>query len=284
MTSTNLFLNHVPEGTALFYEFHKDRPLVDLDYHQAYMNNDVVESSLLTPEHREWVEGVAALREEYASKDSRLYVEWDNPGNGPLQTPAVFIDFGSWWKKTEHNLTTENWIPFITKFLNAAGVEFSETDLPAFPDVASAPIIAIGVFPARMKDEIWIRVVCCDKTEKTREFAESQGFSTKWFDEFNVVQECSVCLISFDLYKDRVERPAAEMILKDALRRAYGSSTANVFPEFQDKVEAAREIITEAHGDHHASLNLCHFKVELTDEGFENRDVKMYFIATTKRG
>lgn len=284
MTDTNLFLNHVPEGTALFYEFHKDRPLVDLDYHQAYMNNDVVESSLLTPEHREWVEGVAAIKEEYASKDSRLYVEWDNPGDGDLQTPAVFIDFGSWWKKAEHNLTTDNWTPFISKFLSAAGIEFSEEDLPEFPDVTPFPIIAIGVFPARIRDEIWIRVVCCDETTKARGFAERQGFSTKWFDEFDVVQECSSCLISFDLYKNRLERPAAEMILKDALRNTDGTSAPKVFPEFQDEVEKAREIITEAHGNYHSSLNLCHFKVELTDKGFENRDVKMYFIATTKQG
>jgi hypothetical protein len=282
MSNSNIFLNHAPEGTALFYEFHKDRPLVDLDYHQAYMNEDVAESSLLTPEHKEWVEKVAAIREEYASKDSRLYVEWDNPGAGPLQTPAVFIDFGSWWKKAEHNLTADNWVPFITKFLDAAKVDFVEEDLPEFPNVGSTPVIAIGVFPARIGGEVWIRVVCCDGTTNIREFVEGQGFSTNWFDEFDVSQECASCLISFDLYKNRVERPAAEMILKGALRGAYGSSTATVFPEFQDKVEEARKIITDAHGSYHKSLNLCHFKVELTDKGFENRDVKMYFIATTK--
>lgn len=282
MTSSNPFLNHAPEGSVLFYEFHKDRPLVDLDYHQAYMNDDVVESSLLTPEHRDWVEKVVAIKEEYASKESRLYVEWDNPGTGPLQTPAVFIDFGSWWKRAEHSLTADNWVPFITKFLEAAELDFSEEDLPEFPKIGSTPIIAIGVFPARIKDEVWIRVVCCDETVKSRNFAESQGFSVKWFDEFDVVQDCTSCLISFDLYKSRVERPAAELILKDVLKFALNSEPVKVVPEFEDKVEEARKIVKDAHGDYHKTLNLCHFKVELTEKGFENRDIKMYFIATTK--
>jgi hypothetical protein len=204
-----------------------------------------------------------------------MYVEWDNPGDGPLETPAVFVDFGTWWNKPGGaDLTPDNWVPFLTEMLSAAGFETPEESLPAFPEVDPFNIIAIGVFPARIKGEVWVRVVFCGDTSKSRFFAESRGFSTKWFDELDVTRNCTTCLISFDLYKDKVERPAAEMILKED-----GSC---VFPEFEDKIEEAREVIARSHGEYHKDLRLCHFKTELTEKGFEDRNVKMYFIATTK--
>lgn len=282
MTDTNLFLNHVPEGTINFYEFHKDRSVKACDYHQAYMLDDIAVSALLTPEHQEWVTKAKAIKDVFSCEKARLYVEWDHPGEGELQMPAIFLDFGNWRSEPAGKLANDgSWEDLFFELVRASGHEFERDDIPKCPDVSPFNKIAIGFFPARVKDEPWIRVVCNKTVPEAAEFARSMGFSTKWFDKFDIVKHCTTCLISFDVYKDRIEKPAAEMIL---LANDHNKvDVPEAFSEFAPIFDEAYDTIMEAHGAYLRDLRLCHFKVGLTDEAFEKGDAKMYVIGSVKK-
>jgi len=280
MTDTNLFLKHTPEGTINFYEFHPERPATSFDYHQAYMGQDVAVSTLLTPEHQDWVTKAKAIKDKFSCEEARLYVEWDNPGDGELQKPAIFLDFGNWRVEPAGELANDgSWEDLFYELVQASGHNFSREDIPKCPDVSPFLKIAIGFFPARVKDEPWIRVVCNKTVPEAKAFAESMGFSTKWFEKFDIVKHCTTCLISFDVYKDRIEKPAAEMILL-AADHTNKPEVPDAFAEFAPLYEQAKEMIEEAHGKHITQLRLCHFKVGLTDEAFEKGDAKMYLISS----
>ena len=281
MTDSNLFLDHAPEGTLSFYEFHSDRPITAFDYHQAYMGDTPAVSTLLTPEHQDWVTKAKALKDEYSCEKARLYVEWDNPGEGVLQKPAIFIDFGN-WREEAPGMTKNNrsWEDFFYDLVKASGHRFSREEIPQCPDVSPFTKAVVGFFPARVKDEPWIRLVCNKTVPEARHFAEKMGFSTKWFDKFDVVNHCAVCLISFDVYRDRIEKPAAEMIILG--KSHLENQVPEEFPEFAAIFDDAYDMVMEAHGDYLSRLKLCHFKVSLTDEAFEQGDAKMYLLGTVK--
>ena len=282
MTSKNPFLNHVPEGTLNFYEFHQGRPIESLDYHQAYMGDDIAVSALLTPEHQDWVTKAKAIKDKYSSKNARLYVEWDYPKQGELEKPAVFLDFGNWRSEPAGQLASGgSWEELFYELIQASGHDFSREDIPLCPDVEPFYRIAIGFFPARVTSEPWIRVVCNKTVEEAPAFAERLGFSTKWFDKFDVTKHCGTCMISFDVYKDRIEKPAAEMIL--LANDKNNTEVPEFFSEFEPIFEEGYNTIMAAHGDHLSQLRLCHFKVNLTDESYEKGEAKMYLIGSVKK-
>lgn len=279
MSTTGFFLNHVPEGSMVIYEFHKDRPVADFDYHQIYFGPTSVQSKLLSPEYSDYVSKAQQVREKYTDGNNRLYAEWDNPLGGELQPPAVFIDFGPWWSSPEAGQPTKDvWNKMLLETAQAAGFDFTADDIPECPEVHPFSKITFGFFPARDHSVPWFRVACARSVRECPEFAERLGFSTKWFDKFDLNKYCETCLISFNISAEGVTKPAAEMILK----AQYQSKVPDEFSEFSDTYEQGRELILEHHGPSLKNLNLCHFKVTLTDESFENQEAKMYMYANVK--
>lgn len=247
------------------------------------MGQDVAISSLLTTEHQDWVTKAKAVKDKYSCEKARLYVEWDHPRGGELQMPAIFLDFGNWRSEPAGELLgSGSWEDLFFDLVQASGHTFTQGDLPTCPDVSPFYKIAIGFFPARVKDEPWIRVVCNKTVPEAAKFASSMGFSTRWFDKFDIVKHCSTCLISFDVYKDRIEKPAAEMIL--LANNQNEKEVPDAFPEFVSVYEEAYEAVMETHSAYLNNLRLCHFKVGLTDKGFEEGDAKMYLIGSIKNG
>jgi hypothetical protein len=279
MPTAGFFLNHDPEGSMVIYEFHKNRPATDFDYHQIYFGPTPVESTLLSPRQSEWVAGAQKVREKYTNCNNRLYVEWDNPLGGELQSPAVFIDFGPWWSAPGAGQPTEKvWNEMLLETAQAAGYDFSLSDIPSSPDVNPFHKITFGFFPARDHTTPWFRVACARSVQECPQFAESMGFSTKWFDKFDLNKYCETCLISFNISTEGVTKPAAEMILKAQYQRLVPEE----FSEFSKLYEQGKALISEHHGQHLENLNLCHFKVTLTDESFEKQEAKMYMFGHVK--
>jgi hypothetical protein len=104
------------------------------------------------------------------------------------------------------------------------------------------------------------------------------GFSTKWFDKFDLNKYCEACLISFNISKEGVTKPAAEMILKTFHQREVPPE----FSEFSELHREGKEVILKHHGDHLDRLSLCHFKVTLTDGSYEKQEAKMYMFGHVK--
>lgn len=263
----------------LVYEFHKDRPVKDFDYHQIYSHYAPVKSTLLTPEHFEFVSKVQKVREKYTTCKNRLYIEWDNPLGGELKTPAVFIDFGSWWSNPEEGIPTEEtWNEMLLETAQAAGLHLSVEDIPVVPNVSPFHRVTFGFFPDRDQSSPWFRVVCAKTVAESPDFARQMGFSTKWFDTFDINKYCESCLVSFNIGAEGVTKPAAEMILKTC----YQNEVPPEFAEFSQHHKEGKEIISQHHGNYLSRLSLCHFKVTLTDESYKKQEAKMYMFAHVK--
>jgi len=278
--TNGFFLNHDPEGSMVIYEFHKNRLVTDFDYHQIYYNSIPVQSNLLTPEHAEWVAKAQEVREKHIDgNNNRLYIEWDNPLGGELQAPAVFLDFGPWWSTPEAGCPTEKvWNEMLLEVSQAAGFDFSLEDIPQSPDVKPFYKVTFGFFPARDHTVPWFRVACAYSVKDCPSFAESMGFSTKWFDKFDLNKYCETCLISYNISKEGVTKPAAEMILKTL----HQGDVPPEFSEFSELHHGGKELILKHHGEHLDRLSLCHFKVTLTDESYEKQEAKMYMFGHVK--
>jgi hypothetical protein len=210
-----------------------------------------------------------------------LYIEWDNPLGGELRTPAVFIDFGSWWSTPEERVPTEEvWNQMLLETAQAAGLDLSLNDIPVVPNVEPFHRVTFGFFPDRDQSSPWFRVVCAKSVAECPDFAQQLGFSPKWFDKFDINKYCEACLISFNISAEGISKPAAEMILKNS----YQGGVPPEFSEFSQIYEKGREEILKHHGENLSRFSLCHFKVTLTDESFEKQEAKMYMFAHVKQG
>jgi hypothetical protein len=280
MTTSGFFLNHIPEGSMVVYEFHKNRPAENFDYHQIYAWGTPVKSTLFTPKHFDFVSKVQKVREKYTSGPNRLYIEWDNPLGGELKTPAAFIDFGSWWSNPEERAPTESeWNGLLLETAQAAGFHLNLDDIPPCPNTDPFYRVTFGFFPDRDHSSPWFRVVCAKSVAECPNFAEQMGFSTKWFDKFDLNKYCESCLISFNISKEGVTKPAAEMILKTFHQREVPPE----FSKFSELHREGKELILKHHGEHLQRLSLCHFKVTLTDESYGEQEAKMYMFGHIKQ-
>ena len=134
----------------LIYEFHKNRPPQDFDYHQIYEHGTEVKSNLLSNSQSEFLEKIQKIRKKYTDCKNRLYVEWDNPLGGELKTPAVFIDFGPWWRVADMGLPSEEvWNQMLLETAQAAGYNFVASDIPEAPSHKLFKKVTYGFFPAR---------------------------------------------------------------------------------------------------------------------------------------
>lgn len=268
----------------VIYEFHQNRAVEDFDYHQIYDELTPVRSALFTPEHRDFVEKVQKVRTKCATDpavvgQNRLYLEWDNPLGGELKAPSPFIDFGPWWHNPTQDLpTNEVWNLMLLETARAAGLDLTLDDIPLCPDVSPFLKVTYGFFPARDQSEPWFRVACTKTVAECPAFAEQLGFSTKWFEKFDLNEYCHSCLISFNVSKSGISKPAAEMILKSS----HSGNVPSPFEEFEGTLVKAKELILEHHGDRLARLSLSHFKVTLTDESYDKGEAKMYLYGPVK--
>lgn len=263
----------------VIYEFHQNRRVEDFDYHQIYDELTPVRSSLLTPEHRSFIDKVEEVRKKYTFGQNRLYLEWDNPLGGELKPPAPFIDFGPWWHNPSEGLPTEaTWNQMLLETAQAAGFDLTLEEIPSCPDVSPFYKVTFGFFPERDQSKPWFRVVCTKTVAECPAFAEKLGFSTKWFDKFDIDEYCHSCLISFNISQEGMSKPAAEMIIKTS----HAGEIPPAFAEFEDTFQEGKELILEHHGHRLAKLNLSHFKVTLTDESYENQEAKMYMYSHVK--
>jgi len=278
--------NHLPDGDVPFYEYHNTKPDYTLDYHQGYKDGVFTGSSLLTPEHKEWVEKAAALAAEYNPKRKLFFVEWDHPGDqGEVPIPGVFImlDPPSFDPRRgmQQNYTAPKpgagWEDFLTRLAAAAGFELTEKDIPKFPEVG-IPVdrYLIGFFPDRIKDTVWFRFVFNVSVKEAEIICKHYEFDTRWFEKIDVHENALANLISFDLYSDGFKNPCAEVIMK--------KEVPPTMPEFESIAENLKEKIMEAHGSVMKDLRVSHFKVPLTEEGWDSGLVKMYIIGSTVEG
>jgi hypothetical protein len=276
--------NHLPDGDVPFYEYHNTKPDYTLDYHQGYKDGVFTGSSLLTPEHRKWVEEAANIAEKYNPLRKLFFVEWDHPeGAEEIPTPGVFIMLEPGRAKDGHYQFVsipkpgDGWEDFLLELASAAGFSITESDLPKFPFTFSAsPCFLVGLFPARIKDTVWFRFIHNFTLREARNLCEEMGFDTRWFDKIDVEKNAITSLISFDLYPDGFRNPCAEIVLKKGV--------PDTMPEFMPIAEHLKEKIMEAHGSVLKDLRVSHFKVPLTEEGWDSGLVKMYLIGSTIEG
>jgi hypothetical protein len=255
-----------------------------LDYHQGYKDGVFTGSSLLTPEHREWVEKAASVAEKYNPLRKLFFVEWDHPGDAEeIPTPGVFVMLEPGRVKS-HNYQFvsvpkpgDGWEDFLLELASAAGFSLTEGDLPEFPlTLSSNPRFFIGLFPARIKDTVWFRFIHNFTLKEARSLCEEMSFDTRWLDKIDVEKNALTPLISFDLYPDGLRNPCAEIILKKGV--------PDTMPEFIPIAEHLHEKIMEKHGSVLTDLRVSHFKVPLTPEGWDSGLVKMYLMGSTVEG
>ena len=285
MSNPFFFLdNHLPDGDVPFYEYHNTKPDYTLDYHQGYKDGVFTGSSLLTPEHREWVEKAASVAEKYNPLRKLFFVEWDHPGDAEeIPTPGVFVMLEPGRVKS-HNYQFvsvpkpgDGWEDFLLELASAAGFSLTEGDLPEFPlTLSSNPRFFIGLFPARIKDTVWFRFIHNFTLKEARSLCEEMSFDTRWLDKIDVEKNALTPLISFDLYPDGLRNPCAEIILKKGV--------PDTMPEFIPIAEHLHEKIMEKHGSVLTDLRVSHFKVPLTPEGWDSGLVKMYLMGSTVEG
>jgi hypothetical protein len=287
MTNPLFYLeNHLPDGDVPFYEYHTTKPEFTLDYHQGYRDGNFTGSSLLTPEHREWVEKAAALAEEFNPQRRLFFVEWDHPGERTeVPTPGVFILLDPFDRGRAQAGDTPyetprpgaGWEDFLLRLADAAGYKLTEEDLPEFPEVGTyITRYLIGLFPDRITDTVWFRFVCNTSINDAREIAKHLKLDQRWFDKIDLEANVNSCLVSFDLYPDGWIKPCAEMILRREIPATM--------PEFVPIEKEMREIIMEHHGERLKELHISHFKVPLTEEGWDSGLVKFYMIGSTVEG
>jgi hypothetical protein len=289
MTSADPFFflnNHLPDGDVPFYEYHNTKPDYTLDYHQGYKDGVFTGSSLLTPEHKEWVEKAAALAAEYNPQRKLFFVEWDHPGDREgTPIPGVFIMLDpprfDPRRGMQQNYTVPKpgtgWEEFLTRLAAGAGFELTEEDIPKFPEVG-IPVdrYLIGLFPDRIKDRVWFRFVFNVSVKEAETICKYYEFDTRWFEKIDVHANAVANLISFDLYSDGFKNPCAEIIMKKGVPPTMS--------EFDPIEEHLKEKILEAHGSVLKDLRVSHFKVPLTEGGWDSGLVKMYIIGSTIEG
>jgi hypothetical protein len=285
MSNPFFFLdNHLPDGDVPFYEYHNTKPDYTLDYHQGYKDGVFTGSSLLTPEHREWVEKAASVAEKYNPLRKLFFVEWDHSGDAEeIPTPGVFVMLEPGRVKN-HNYQFvsapkpgDGWEDFLLELSAAAGFTLTEKDLPEFPfSINPNPRYLIGLFPARIKDTVWFRFVHNFDLGESRRLCEEMGFDTRWFDKIDTERNAITSLVSFDMYPDGIRNPCAEIILKKGV--------PDTMSEFEPIAAHLHENIMEKHGSVLTDLHVSHFKVPLTEEGWDSGLVKMYLIGSTVEG
>jgi hypothetical protein len=278
--------NHLPDGDVPFYEYHNTKPDYTLDYHQGYKDGEFTDSALLTPEHREWVEKAAALAKEYNPQRKLFFVEWDHPGDRKeIPCPGVFIMLDPSYynpnsSKPQHYTIPkpgDGWESFLLRLAAAAGFDLTEDDLPKFPEIGiDLNRYLIGLFPDRINDTVWFRFVANIDAKEAYEVCKHLDLDTRWLDKIDLFHNSYIALISFDLYPDGWKKPCAEIILKKGV--------PDTMPEFVPIAEHLKEKIMEAHGSVLKDLRVSHFKVPLTEEGWDSGLVKMYLIGSTIEG
>jgi hypothetical protein len=230
------------------------------------------------------VEEAANIAEKYNPLRKLFFVEWDHPeGAEEIPTPGVFIMLEPGRAKDGHYqfVSTpkpgDGWEDFLLELASAAGFSISESDLPKFPFTLSAsPCFLVGLFPARIKDTVWFRFIHNFTLKEARNLCKEMGFDTRWLDKIDAERNAITSLISFDLYPDGLRNPCAEIVLKKGV--------PDTMPEFVPIAEHLTGKIMEAHGSVLKDLRVSHFKVPLTEEGWDSGLVKMYLIGSTIEG
>jgi len=287
MSNPFFFLeNHLPDGDVPFYEYHSAKPDYTLDYHQGYKDGIFTDSSLLTPEHREWVEKAAEIAAEFNPQRKLFFVEWDHPGDRKeIPCPGVFIMLDSPSRdprpgRQQHYSIPrpgDGWEDFLLRLAAAAGFELTLQDLPKFPDTGvTLERYLVGFFPDRINDTVWFRFVCNTEPKKAREICKHMNLDTRWLDKIDIDENSFVTLVSFDLYPDGWRNPCAEIVLKKGV--------PETMPEFEPIAKHLIEKIRKAHGSVLKDLRVSHFKVQLTEEGWDPQFVKLYLIGSTIEG
>jgi hypothetical protein len=278
--------NHLPDGDVPFYEYHNTKPDYTLDYHQGYKDGVFTSPSLLTPEHKEWVEKAAALAEEYNPQRKLFFVEWDHPGDSEeVPIPGVFIMLDP--SSNDHRISSQErystpkpgdgWEDFLLRLAAAAGFELTEEDLPQYPEVGvDINRYMVGLFPDRINDTVWFRFICNTDPSDAYKICKHLDLDIRWLEKIDIHQNSYVCMVSFDLYPDGWRNPCAEIVLKRGV--------PDTMSEFVPIAEHLHEKIMEAHGSVLKDLRVCHFKVPLTAEGWDPKFVKMYMIGSTVEG
>ena len=283
MSNPFFFLeNHLPDGDVPFYEYHSAKPDYTLDYHQGYKDGVFTDSSLLTPEHREWVEKAAEIAAVFNPQRKLFFVEWDHPGDREeIPCPGVFIMLDPPRRGTLRHYSIPKpgggWEDFLLRLAGAAGFELTLEDLPAFPDIGiNITSYLIGLFPDRISNTVWFRFVCIATSKEARDICKHLDLDSRWLDKIDIEKNSNAALVSFDLYPDGWRNPCAEIILKKGV--------PDTMPEFEPIAEHLTEKIMKAHGSVLKDLRVGHFKVPLTDKGWDPKFVKMYLIGSTVEG
>jgi hypothetical protein len=171
----------------------------------------------------------------------------------------------------------DGWEEFLLELASAAGFNLTERDLPEFPfSLSSDPRYLVGLFPARIKDTVWFRFIHNFTLKEARALCGEMAFDARWLDKIDAERNALTSLISFDLYPDGPRNPCAEIILKKGV--------PDTMPDFEPIAQHLHEKIMEAHGSVLKDLRVSHFKVPLTEEGWDSGLVKMYLIGSTIEG